>query len=186
MTSKSYQEMRTEIVLRNKNGINFILSASVCWIIIAFIWMGHADSGKLVLYSFMATMPMLPLAFLLGKVFNTSWKIENNPLNDLGLWLNIAQLFYFPLLIVVLMKNNYDMPMALAIITGAHFFPYAWFYQTKSFAVMAGVISIGAAYIGYLDYSHGGHFIGAWVAICLWILAAWLYWDYTKFKKLNS
>ena len=185
MTNKSYQEMRTEIVLSNKNGINFILAASICWITIAFIWMGHADSGKLVLYSFIATMPMLPLAYLFGKIFKTSWKIEDNALNDLGLWLNLAQLFYFPLLIVVLMKNNYDMPMALAIITGAHFFPYAWFYQTKSFAIMAGVISIGAAYIGYLDYSHGGHFIGAWVTICLWILAAWLYWDYTKFKKQN-
>ena len=154
MSEKSYQEMRTEIVLRNKNGINFILAASVCWIIIAFLWMGHMDSGTLVLYSFMATMPMLPLAYLLGKVFKTSWKIEQNPLNDLGLWLNIAQLFYFPLLIVVLIKDNYDMPMALAIITGAHFFPYAWFYQTKSFAVMAGVITIGAAYIGQLGYSH--------------------------------
>ena len=44
------------------------------------------------------------------------------------------------------------MPMALAIITGAHFFPYAWFCQTKSFAVMAGVITIGAAYIGQLGY----------------------------------
>ena len=102
MSEKSYQEMRTEIVLRNKNGINFILAASVCWVIIAFLWISHMDSGKLVLYSFIATMPMLPLAYLLGKVFKTSWKIEQNPLNDLGLWLNIAQLFYFPLLIVVL------------------------------------------------------------------------------------
>ena len=76
--------------------------------------------------------------------------------------------------------------MALAIITGAHFFPYAWFYQTKSFAVMAGVITIGAAYIGQLEYRHVGHFIGAWVAICLWILAGWLYRDYSRFKKRHS
>ena len=186
MVEKSYQEMRTEIVLRNKNGINFILAASICWAAISILWMGHMNPGKLVLYTFMATMPILPLAYVFGKFFKTSWKIENNPLNDLGLLLNFAQLFYFPLLVVVLMKNNYDMPMALAIITGAHFFPYAWFYQTKSFAVMAGVISVGAAYIGQLEYSHGGHFIGAWVTICLWILGAWLYWDYSKFKKLNS
>ena len=75
------------------------------------------------------------------------------------------------------------MPMALAIITGAHFFPYAWFYQTKAYAVMAGLISIGSAYIGYLEYDHGGHLIGAWVAVCLWILAVWIYRDYIQFKK---
>ena len=84
------------------------------------------------------------------------------------------------------MKNNYDMPMALAIITGFLIsFPYAWFYQTKSFAIMAGVISIGFAYIGYLDYSHGGHFIGAWVTICLWILAAWQKAEQDSSKALS-
>ena len=187
MNHKSFQEMRIEIILRNKNGINFILAASICWVIISLLWTSHIDSGMLVLYSFMATMPLLPLAWVLGKVFKTEWKIANNSLNDLGLWLNFAQLFYFPLLIVVLMKNHNDMPMALAIITGAHFFPYAWFYQTKSYAVMAGVISVGSAYIGYLNLGHtGGHWIGALVAVCLWILAFWIYRDYKKFKKIHS
>lgn len=178
--------MRSEIILRNKNGINFILAASICWLIISFLWTSHINSGKLVLYTFMATMPLLPLAWLFGKVFKTDWKIENNPLNDLGLWFNFAQLFYFPLLIVVLMKNHYDMPMALAIITGAHFFPYAWFYQTKAYAVMAGVISIGSAYIGYQGYGHGGHWIGALVAVSLWILAIWIYRDYNLFRKKHK
>lgn len=183
MTTKSFQEMRTEIILRNKNGINFILAASICWLGISFLWTSRLSSGELVLYSFMATMPLLPLAWLLGKVFKTEWKIANNPLNDLGLWLNFAQLFYFPLLFFVLMRDNYDMPMALAIITGAHFFPYAWFYQTKSYAVMAGVISVGSAYIGYQGNEHAGHWIGAFVAVCLWILGIWLYADYKRFKS---
>lgn len=72
MTNRSYEEMRSEIILLNKNGINFILAASICWVIISLIWMSHMNSGKLVLYSFLATMPMLPLVFVFGKIFKTS------------------------------------------------------------------------------------------------------------------
>ncbi len=178
--------MRTEIILRNKNGINFIVAASICWVIISFLWTSDMNSGKLVFYSFMATMPMLPLAYLFGKLFKTSWKIENNPLNSLGLWLNFAQLFYFPLLFVVLMKNHNDMVMALAIITGAHFFPYTWLYNTKAYAVIAGIITIGAAYIGYQNYPFGSHLIGAFVAVCLFILAFWIYADYKRLAKQRT
>lgn len=175
--------MRTEIVLMNKNGVNFILAASFCWLIITLLWRSSLAEGKLVLYSFMATMPMLPLAFALGKIFKTSWKIANNPLNDLGLWLNMTQLFYFPLLFVVISKDSNDMPMALAIITGAHFFPYAWFYQTKAYAVMAGLISVGAALIPQLNLGNEGSLTSAWVVVCLWILAVWIYKDYLGFEK---
>jgi hypothetical protein len=38
--------------------------------------------------------------------------------------------------------------MTYAIITGAHFFPYAWYYKSMAFAVMAGVISVGSFALG--------------------------------------
>jgi hypothetical protein len=40
--------------------------------------------------------------------------------------------------------------MTYAIITGAHFFPYAWYYKSMAFAVMAGVISVGAMLMGLM------------------------------------
>lgn len=129
---------------------------------------------------------MLPLAYALGKLFNTSWKIENNRLNDLGLWLNMAQLFYFPLLFVVISKDPKDLPMALGIITGAHFFPYAWFYQTKAYAVIAGLIAIGAALIPEFDLEKGQALISAWIVLCLWFLAIWIYKDYLRFSQSNK
>ena len=78
---------------------------------------------------------MLPFAFLLSKFLDT---YGCNPLQPLGLWLNFAQLFYFPFLVFILIKNPTYFVMVYVIITGAHFFPYAWFYNEKAFAIMAG------------------------------------------------
>ena len=92
---------------------------------------------------------MLPLAWLFSRVMKTTWTIATNPLQPLGLWLNFAQLFYFPILVFVYAKQPQHFIMTYAIITGAHFFPYAWFYNVRAYAVMAGVIAVGSMLIGW-------------------------------------
>ncbi len=81
-------------------------------------------------------------------MFHTTWTLKSNPLQPLGLWLNFAQLFYFPFLVFVLLKNPDYFVMTYVIITGAHFFPYAWYYNEKAYAVAAGVIAVGALLTG--------------------------------------
>lgn len=175
-----YQKLRDEIVLKNKNGINFILAASICWALISIIWLLPYNNQTKALYTFFATMPLLPLAFIFSRIFKTSWNIENNPLNSLGLWLNFAQLFYFPFVFFFFGYDPGKMAMALAIITGAHFFPYGWFYQTKSYAAMAGLISLSSLIIGTRNVKNPAF----WVCICmvffLVILSVWAYTDYKK------
>ena len=60
------------------------------------------------------------------------------------MWLNLAQLFYFPFLFFILRDNPTYFVMTYVIITGAHFFPYAWFYDEIGYAIFAGIISVGA------------------------------------------
>lgn len=181
---KNFQELHDEIVLKNKNGINFILAASICWLIISIIWYLPLQNEMKAFFTFFATMPLMPLAFLFSKLFNTTWKIENNPLNSLGLWLNFAQLFYFPFIFIFFAYKPEQMAMAFAIITGAHFFPYAWFYQTKSYAIMAGVISLASAIIGTRPIENGGFWVSLSLIFFLIILSIWIYIDYKR--KLNS
>lgn len=70
--------------------------------------------------------------------------------------------------------------MAFAIITGAHFFPYAWFYNTRSYAILAGIISLGAALIGTQLKENASALVAGFITLCLWILAVWIYSDYKK------
>jgi hypothetical protein len=123
---------------------------------------------------------MLPLAALLSKLFKTSWRVDGNPLEPLGLWLNFAQLFYFPFLFFVLSKMPQYFVMVYAIITGAHFFPYSRYYKTKLYAVSAGVISLGAWLLGtYLPIDQA-YWIPLLLSLYLMILAMLLYVDFRQ------
>jgi hypothetical protein len=63
------------------------------------------------------------------------------------MWMNVAQVFYFPFLIFILLKSPDYFIMTFAIITGAHFLPYTWFYDEKAYAATAVVIPIGSLLI---------------------------------------
>lgn len=178
--NESFDKLKLELSVKAKNGLDFILAASVIWLAISFIWtLPYSSYDKSVL-TFVIGGLMLPLALLLSKVLKTTWTIKSNPLEPLGLWLNFAQLFYFPILIFVLLKMPDYFVMVYAIITGAHFFPYAWYYKTNSFAIMAGIISVGALLITLNITTEKMYIVPLFTSFSLIILAISLYFSYKK------
>ena len=148
MDQAAFDRLRLELSARAKNGIDFITSAAIVWLILAWIWTLPQSAYNRSVFTFIAGSITIPLAFALSKVFKTSWKTPGNPLEPLGLWLNFAQLFYFPFLVFILLTYPAYFVMTYAIITGAHFFPYAWYYKSSPYAVASGVISVGAMLLG--------------------------------------
>ncbi|MFT3740820.1 MAG: hypothetical protein QM786_18880 [Breznakibacter sp.] len=142
------EKLKLEIGIKAKNGIDFILAASIIWIGIFAIWkyLPDASYNKSV-YTFIWGSMLLPLALALSKILKTNWKIKGNPLQPLGLWLNFAQLIYFPFLVFILVKQPDYFIMAYAIITGAHLFPYAWYYNETGYAATSIFISVGSLII---------------------------------------
>lgn len=186
MNNYELDNLRNQLSVESKNGIDFTISATVIWAVIAFIWTTNVESYNKSVLTFMAGGPLLPLAFLLSKLLKTKWKIDGNPLQPLGLWLNFAQLFYFPFLIFILIRQPDYFIMTYAIITGAHFFPYSWFYNTKWYAIFAGIISIGSLIIA-MNLSTGRQFyIGIWTSTCLLILTILLSMDTNNKKQTAS
>ena len=182
MNQNDLDKLRLELSVKAKNGLDFVVSAIIIWSLISFIWtLSYSDYNKSVL-TFIVGGPMLPLAFLLSKVFKTSWKVEGNPLEPLGLWLNFAQLFYFPMLVFVLIMKPEYFVLCYVIITGAHFFPYAWYYNTKAFAVMAGVISLGSMTIALTVQPANLYLIPLFMVGSLLVLAVWLFLDFKQSK----
>lgn len=182
MNKEQLDKLRIGLSVESKNGIDFTLAAAIIWGLIAWIWAldyGAYDRSVLV---FIAAGPMLPLAFAFSKLFGTNWKIKDNPLQPLGMWLNLAQVFYFPFLVFILVRMPEYFPMGFAIITGAHFLPYAWFYKTIWYAVFAVLIPLGSLLLGlWLD---PGRFslIALFTSVCLLTLSAGLILDYNRKK----
>ncbi len=170
-----FENMKFEIKLKAKNGIDFIFAASITWFGIFLIWRFITNSSydKSVL-TFMFGAILLPLALGFSKIFKTIWKIKNNPLQPLGLWLNFAQLIYFPFLIFIMIKYPDYFIMTYAIITGAHLFPYAWYYDEIGYAIIAVLISVGAMLIALIVGVTEIYYIPILTAISLFILGFWL------------
>ncbi len=183
MTQEDMDKLRLELSVSAKNGIDFITSAILIWSVITVIWLGpYSDYNKSVL-TFIAGGPMLPIALLFSKVFKTRWKLKDNPLQHLGLWLNFSQLIYFPMLVFVLIRKPEYFVLAYVIITGAHFFPYAWYYNIKAYAVMAPVISIGSMTIALIVDQDQLYMIPLFMACTLVVLAIWVYVSFVNNNK---
>lgn len=183
MEQNSLTKLKTEIQFQAKNGIDFILSAGILWLVISYIWTLEYTSYNRSVLTFMIGAILLPLAFGLSKILRTNWKVKDNPLQPLGLWLNFAQLIYFPFLIFILIKFPDYFIMAYAIITGAHLFPYAWFYDEIGYAVSAVIISVGTLIITLNIEVEKMWIVPLFTSVMLFLLAGWIL---IRIKKLND
>lgn len=179
-----FNKLRLSLSIKAKNGLDFILSAGVIWLLITFIWNLKNNPYDKSIFTFIVGGVMLPLALLFSKLLKTIWTDKENPLQPLGLWLNFAQLFYFPFLVLVLIKMPEYFVIVYAIITGAHFFPYAWFYKTSLYALFAGLISVGALLLGLFLPVELFFVVPLFVSILLFSLAVLLYFDIKRKRRL--
>ncbi len=181
-----HEKLKLEIQLKAKNGIDFILAACIAWIGIFLIWKFTKNTSyEKSVFTFILGGIMFPLAIGFSRLLNTEWKIKNNPLQPLGLWLNFAQLIYFPFLIFALIKFPDYFIMAYAIITGAHLFPYAWFYDEPGYAVAAVFISFGSMMIALLVSQTEMFYIPVFTASILLILGIWILIRFQRLRKQN-
>lgn len=183
LLEKQFTALKLELSVKAKNGLDFIAAASIVWAAIAFIWTLPNSATKNGFLTFFVGAATLPLAWLFSKLFRTTWTIAHNPLQPLGLWLNFAQLFYFPFLIFIYSKYPQYFIMTYGIITGAHFFPYAWFYTAKPYAIMAGVISVGCLFMGLRTAEANLYLIPVFVVCSLGVLGGLLFISYLQNKK---
>lgn len=178
---KTVDYYRLELSVKAKNGVNFIAAAALVWTGIAIIWTLPYNASSKGILTFMAGPLMLPLAWVFSKFMHTAWKVDDNPIEPLGLLLNFAQLFYFPILIFMYMKYPQHMVLVYVVITGAHFFPYTWYYKTPAYAIMAGVTTVGSLVLSLIFKEERDVFwIPAYMAVCLFVLALMVFSGYKR------
>jgi hypothetical protein len=182
ITNESLDSLRTDLSVKSKNGLDFTLSAGVIWIIITYIWTLDYKAYDKSVFTFIVGALMLPLTYLFSRLFKTVWTNKDNPLQPLGLWLNFSQLFYFPFLIFTLVKMPDYFVMVYVIITGGHFFLYAWFYKTNLYAVFAAILTLGAMFLGLLLPLDKMYVIPLFMGVALILLTLLLLFDSNRKK----
>lgn len=174
---------RNELSIKGKNGLGFLISGSVIWMIITVIYfLPIGIYGKSILMLCSSGI-MFPLSIGINHLLKADWKLEGHPLGPLGLFLNLAQVMYFPILIWAIGKSPEEAVIFFAIITGAHFFPYGWFYNTKAYAIMAPVSACAVMLIGWKIAIGNLWLVPLSMVILLLILVVWLFMDYQNKKR---
>ncbi len=160
--------------------MGFITSAFIIWSIITIIFLQSTGTYQKNIYMLFSTGLMFPFSVSVSTLIKADWKFENNPLGSLGLYLNIAQLIYFPILFWGIIKSPNDAVMLFAIITGAHLFPFGWLYNSKPYYIMAPVISVTVMFLGLYLNGENLWLIPFSLAILLLILIYLLHLDYKR------
>jgi len=142
------EQLRQDCARKQKKGLHFILGSIVIWGIVALIHMTNYPILTKNLFTFCATAPLVPLAFLISKVIKVEFSDKTNPLNQLGLLFSMNQMLYLLIAMWVYGAVPSKMVMVIAMIFGAHLLPYAWLYSSRIYGVMSVVVPISALIIG--------------------------------------
>lgn len=174
------EKMRNELSIKGKNGLGFLLAGTVIWIIISVIFLLNIEIYNKSIFMLFSTGLMFPLAVGISQLIGADWKFKTNPIGSLGLYLNLAQIIYFPILFWAIGKSPEEAVIFFAIITAAHFFPYGWFYNAKPYFIMAPISSLAMIFIGWNAPLDKMWLVPVSLVIFLLILIFWLYIDYRK------
>lgn len=183
MTKEAFDELRIELSIKLKNGIPFLLGGCVVWLLIFVIWI----FGKNIFYNNLSTAILSGMvsifAFVFSKITKIPYSVPENPLGILGLILSLSSIFYIPFNFLLLFKVPDYFVISLATITGAHFFPYFWFYKTKWYGIFAGVITVSIFLMGVFLPNGKEYVVALFMFILLGLLSIILYKESTIKRK---
>lgn len=140
--------LRQDCSIKQKKGLHFILGSIIIWILVAIIHSTNLPILDKNLYTFFATAPLVPFAYFISKLIKVDFQDSSNPLNQLGIIFSINQILYLLIAMWIFPNVPEKMVMVIAMIFGAHLFPYGWLYQSKAYFIMAIIIPVLALILG--------------------------------------
>lgn len=138
------------------------MASVVVWIFITVIATLNIDINLKNLLVFCCSIPMLPLAWLIGKKMKVDIFSNENPLGKLGFLFTLNQFLYLLIVMWVFTAVPNKMIMVYGMVFGAHLLPYSWLYRSKSYQFFAIMIP-------FVTLILGNFFSGFVVAVVLTI-----------------
>jgi hypothetical protein len=146
--NQTLNELRAELALRNQRGITFIMAATVYWSAVGLAGLKLPPSSAFIA-SIWGTGILFPLSILFAKALRIDI-FYKNALTPLGVWANVFQLFFFPILFIAARANIFYPPVFMGVLAGAHFVFYHWLYRSPVYLVMAFVVSSSSYALGFM------------------------------------
>ncbi len=146
----SLDELRNDISKKQKKGSPFIYTSVIIWLLILVVTSLGFPIQQQNLLVFCCSCPLMPFAWIIGKLLKTDIFDKSNPLGNLGFLFTLNQFLYLLIVMWVFSSVPQKMVMVYAMIFGAHLLPYSWLYKSMSYRVFAIAIPILSLAIGSL------------------------------------
>lgn len=144
----SIEDLRLNCSIKQKKGLHFIMASVLIWSVLTWIHMTEWPIEMKNLATFIATAPLMPIAFVISKIIKVDFTNKNNPLTNLGILFSINQMLYLFIAMWIFVAKPESLVMILAMIFGAHLLPYGWLYQSKTYYIMSVLITLAALIVG--------------------------------------
>ncbi len=120
--------------IRTEKGTPMLYAGSIFWLVTGLSYFFITEDVRFWIYIYGAGM-VFPLGIFVSKLLNIDLFAKDNPLSTIAGLIGAVQLFFIPVLLLLISTNQEIIPFVLAILLGAHFLPYMWVYKTKLFVV---------------------------------------------------
>ncbi|WP_085829909.1 DUF7010 family protein [Collinsella vaginalis] len=146
----SLDELRNDIIVRQKKGLPFIAASTVIWLLIAVVASMDIPLDLKNLLVFCCSAPLMPLAWLIGRGLGVNIFSNDNELGHLGFLFTMNQVLYLLIVIWAYNATPESMIMVHAMVFGAHLLPFSWLYKSRSYQFFAVIVPILSLILGNL------------------------------------
>ena len=142
------EELRNDITLKQKKGLPFICASVVIWFLIMIVVVLDLPQQQENVLVFCCSCPLMPIAWLIGKLLKVDIFEKSNPLGNVGFLFTCNQFLYLLIVMWIFSAVPDKMVMVYAMVFGAHLLPYSWLYQSISYRVFSIAIPVVSLVLG--------------------------------------
>lgn len=142
--------LKLDLAVRTRRGLPMIIAACFLWTLFALAGISiPAGKWQALVYLFGAGM-LVPLGLAASALFKIDLFVNDNPLSGLLGYAGGAQILFAPILIATYFAAPSNIPWFLAVLVGAHFLPFAWIFESRSYIFAAVGMSLCAGLSAWL------------------------------------
>ncbi|MCY9669720.1 hypothetical protein M5X11_33220 [Paenibacillus alginolyticus] len=143
----SVQDAKKNLALSTKRGIPLIISGILFWILAGVCGSLFPQSMVLWVYIFGVGL-VFPIGILIAKIMKIDIIAKGNPLGNLAATIGSMQILFAPIIITLYFHEPAWIPFVLGVLNGAHFLPYVWVYNSKTYLLLSLATVVVATVIG--------------------------------------
>ncbi|WP_369900141.1 hypothetical protein [Bacillus manliponensis] len=148
-------EAKKDLAERTKRGLPIILAGLLFWVVASGA--GFLLQEKQAVWVYLIGIGCtFPLGLMLAGMLKVDIFAKGNPLGVLGGIIGGMNVLNIPLVVFMYVQMPEWLPFTVAALVGAHFLPYVWIYDSKSF-ILLSVGTVAAASVCAFFFAGKGY-----------------------------